>query len=150
MILLVVQISEVAKEYPYFFTYRNQIISESVSLNSYCALMDEAGEYLSKKPNAKELTVLSWYGPGCLSFFFSGKTLPLWPKSYWDETNINKLLTSDYLIITEGTFSRKNLSSLLIGLENETPEKVISFQGNDYVWIYKVDDLPESIFLLEN
>lgn len=138
-----------AQSFPYYFVYLNPIWGRQqsqVGLGGYGGLLDQAAAYLAEKPDAEDLTVMSWYGPASFSFFFPGETLPLWPVPRWSDVEIQRLRQSDYLVIYHSQFSRNLPPRLIAQLEGVVPEHIVEFNGLKYVYIYKVSDLPAEAF----
>jgi len=152
---VLIQIFGAANYYPYYLNYYNPILGGPVkgartSGVGYGEVLDQAGKYLSEKPDADDLTAMSWYGPGPFSFYFRGITVPLWPSQSWSENEIERLQSSDYLVIYYQHQVNRDLPEILLNsLENIQPEHTIFFKGIEYIRIYKVIDLPEEIFILE-
>ena len=107
--------------------------------------MDEAGRYLSAKPGAEEMTVLSWYGNGCFSYYFSGRTINL-PVILKDAYIAANIADADYIVVYTNQWRRNRTPRLFAILAQAEPEHSIWFNGIEYARIYKVDDLPTDIY----
>jgi hypothetical protein len=152
-ILILFQSYNLVSNYPYYYTYRNPI---TVSINQgilsptpqgYGEVLDVAAKYLSEKPNAKDLTVMSWYS-GIIRYLFPGEVEHIRPSPEWSRASVRKLLKSDYLVIYYDAQLRRNLpEKLMHDLSNVIPEHSISFLGTEYIRIYKVSELPSSVFV---
>jgi len=152
-ILIVFQSYNLISNYPYYYTYRNPIIVSidrgifSPTPQGYGEVLDLAASYLSEKPNAKDLTVMSWYS-GILRYLFPGEVEHIKPTPEWSWGSARKLSESDYLVIYYDAQLRRNLpEKLMHDLSNVTPEYSISRFGTEYIRIYKVSELPESVFV---
>jgi 4-amino-4-deoxy-L-arabinose transferase-like glycosyltransferase len=76
------QIYAAIKTFPYYLTYYNPVAGGSqrapqAMLIGWGEGLDQAGRYLSQKPNSRRLRVLSWFPNGSLSYFFPGKVRPI-------------------------------------------------------------------------
>lgn len=135
---------------PYYFTYKNPFAKEAATYG-YGEGFSEAADYLAQKPNAKELTAYVYNGMGTFSYFFSGKTIVLKRANvlYGDFVTItDELRSSDYLvlypIVREKQPETEKIFSELEGVVK--PEKVIYVNGLEYIQIYKVTDIPETVY----
>lgn len=135
---------------PYYFTYKNPLASEPATY-AYGEGYDQAAEYLAQKPNAKEIRAYVYIGMGTFSYFFPGETLVLKRPNvlYADYVTItDELRSSDYLVMYP--ISREKhpeTEAMLSELEGVvTPEKVIYIHGQEYIQIYRVADIPETVY----
>ena len=135
---------------PYYFTYKNPFAKEAATYG-YGEGFSEAADYLAQKPNAKELTAYVYNGMGTFSYFFPGKTIVLKRANvlYGDFVTItDELRSSDYLvlypIVREKQPETEKIFSELEGVVN--PEKIIYINGLEYIQIYKVTDIPETVY----
>ncbi|HNB39906.1 MAG TPA: hypothetical protein PLG52_00305, partial [Anaerolineales bacterium] len=135
---------------PYYFTYKNPFAKEAATYG-YGEGFSEAADYLAQKPNAKELTAYVYNGMGTFSYFFPGKTIVLKRANvlYGDFVTItDELRNSDYLvlypIVREKQPETEKIFSELEGVVK--PEKVIYINGLEYIQIYKVTDIPETVY----
>ena len=110
----------------------------------------EAADYLAQKPNAQEIRAYVYNGVGTFSFFFPGETLIL-KRIYLIEgdfaTIIDEMRNSDYLVlypIVQDKYAE--IRTMLNVLQNVQPEKIIYINGVEYVTIYKISDIPESVY----
>ncbi|MFH1354152.1 MAG: glycosyltransferase family 39 protein [bacterium] len=91
---------------------------------------DLAADYLNKKPNATELIVASVY-PTEFAYNFIGQVIPL---NHFEDNN------ADYVVLYRALFERGPdawETDILNRFSNQTPEKTITLNGLDYIWIYK-------------
>jgi hypothetical protein len=142
--VLVVQVGFILPARPYYYTYLNPL-ARNVWWGVHGAFLDQAADYLAEKPDAESLTVMT-FSPGSFMFFFPGDTRLLTPYPSWNQRDAHNLQESDYLLVN---FELTHLSApprILAEIADVEPEHVISFQGRDYVWVYLVDDLPDSVF----
>jgi len=144
------QVAAVIKAYPYYGSYHNPIMGGEKKANETLFIgsgegLDEAGRYLSAKPGAEEMTVLSWYGNGCFSYYFSGRTINL-PVILKDAYIAANIADADYIVVYTNQWRRNRTPRLFAILAQAEPEHSIWFNGIEYARIYKVDDLPTDIY----
>jgi hypothetical protein len=148
--VLVVQILGTFQYYPYYFTYNNPIMLQlnqgQATGYGYGIGLDQAASYLSQKPEADRLTVMSFYSQS-LAYLFPGKTFHIRPHPRWSEIEIAKLRKSDYLVIYVIQQKARNIPEKLMNdLDEVQPEHIILIDNVEYVRIYKVSDLPDRVF----
>lgn len=137
-------------QYPYYYTYSNPIMpalfpGENPNYG-YAEVLEQAAHYLAAKPNARELTVTAWYGRS-LSYYFPGKVSVFKPMFSLTQDSLDNLRSTDYFVVYYAQQKKRDIPTGFIKImEPATPEKVIWFNGIEYVRIYKVSDLPESVF----
>lgn len=153
VILIIFQLNSLIPYYPYYFTYVNPLIQKidkgilSPQRSNYGEGLDLAAEYLSQRPKAEKVRVMSWYS-GVFAYMFPGKVRHLAPRARWSEAEIDKLERSDYLVIYYEQQKRRNLPpKLMADLEGVMPEHSIFLNGIEYVRIYEVNELPDNVFL---
>lgn len=134
---------------PYYFTYRNPFASR-FAMYGYGEGYSEAADYLAQKPNAQEIRAYVYNGVGTFSFFFPGETLIL-KRIYLIEgdfaTVTEEMRSSDYLVlypIVQDKYAE--IRTMLQVLQDVEPEKIIYINGVEYVTIYKISDIPESVY----
>lgn len=148
--LLVVQIGFGLPYAPYYFNYTSPLANEAATYG-YGEGYSEAADYLAQKPNAQELQAYVYSGLGTFSYFFPGETLVLKRVFVIDDdfvTIVKETRESDYLVLYPIVREKQpETQKILIELEGvATPEKVIFINGLEYIQIYKVTDIPESVF----
>lgn len=132
LLVVIVQIVPVFYLHPYYGTYYNPFWKVT-DITKVCTIGDASGldiaaEYLNKKPNAKNLTVrVSPLSAEFFGYYFVGN-------SYRSDQQ-NSYLEPDYEVVY--------IRDLQIGRvkKEDTPgilERVISMNGIDYVWIYRL------------
>ncbi len=149
LLLIAFQIKSVLPYYPYYYNYKNPIISGSASYGIGEGL-ELAAEYLEQMPNAGETKVYAYGGMGSLSFFYSGDTSVL-KKVYLRAPEYSDVISgmreSNYLVLYSALQNNQPESvKLLRILQVVQPEKIIFIKGIEYVRIYKTADIPESIY----
>lgn len=135
---------------PYYFTYKNPFAKEAATYG-YGEGFSEAADYLAQKPDAKDLTAYVYNGMGTFSYFFPGHTIVLKRANvlYGDFVTItDELRSSDYLVLYSIVRAKQPETEKILGeLEGVVePEKVIYINGLEYIQIYKVADIPESVY----
>jgi 4-amino-4-deoxy-L-arabinose transferase-like glycosyltransferase len=150
LIIVILQTVLSIRTYPYYSTYFNflrRVWSESgeIQFAGSGEGLDQAARYLNQKPDAESLQVMSWYGIGPFSYFFKGKTQPLF--SYiWSEDQISILKDMDYLVIYSSQWMRNMPLGLLNHLENVEPEHTIWIDGIEFARIFNVKNLPPEVY----
>jgi hypothetical protein len=148
--LLGIHVASGISEFPYYYTYLNPLMKFIFKDNpnaGYGEGLEKAGEYLSNKPDANALTAISWFGYGPFSYYFSGQSIHMPPTNVMDPSLLENIKRSNYLVVYDIYQKRLHMPGLLMDAVNGiTPETVIKIDGYDYVSIYKVIDLPKSLF----
>jgi hypothetical protein len=148
--LLAIQLGGDISVYPYFYSYYNPLMGGGEKAGKTIFVgsgegLDEAGRYLSQKPNASQLTAMSWYGSGCFSYYFSGKTI-IMPTKIDDSYIAGRIVNADYLVVYTNQWFRRTPPGLFDILDQVRPEHSIWINGIEYVRIYKVSELPAAIY----
>jgi hypothetical protein len=152
MVIFASQIFSYSSYYPYFFDYINPIAlmtrgTKPVIDTGYGQGLEIAARYLSSKPGAEDLKVMSWWSTS-LDYFFPGKTEQIWIIKNWRQEDVDELRSSDYLVVYYKTqLARRIPEGLMKPLEFVEPELNISIHAADVVRIYKVADLPPEVFV---
>ena len=149
--ILLIQFFGILRTYPYYFTYYNPLLGGSKQAGKSISVgegegLDQAGLFLSSVPNAEKMTVMSWYGWGSFSYYFSGKTIVFPVTSKWSGGLAEKLRDSDYLVVYQNQWYRRIPPELFDSLDQVEPMKTIWGDDIEYVRIYDVDSLPDQIF----
>jgi hypothetical protein len=134
---------------PYYFNYKSPFASQPATLG-YGEGFAEASDYLAQKPNAKEIRAYVYNGMGTFSFFFPGQTLVLKRvyvlKDEFDGV-IEEMHSSDYLVLYPIVRQQQpETEKLFAALQGVQPEKIIYINGLEYIRIYKILDIPESVY----
>ncbi|KAA0285208.1 MAG: hypothetical protein EDM79_00320, partial [Chloroflexi bacterium] len=135
---------------PYYFTYRNPLAKEAATLG-YGEGLAEASDYLSQKPDAKDIKAYVYNGMGTFSWYFPGETIVLKRINVLNDdfvTITDEMRKSDYLVLYPITRAKHpETEKMLSEFEGVVePEKVIYIDGLEYIQIYKVTDIPESVY----
>ncbi|MCK6567786.1 MAG: glycosyltransferase family 39 protein [Anaerolineales bacterium] len=150
VVLILAQIGFGLPYAPYYFTYRNPLAKEAATLG-YGEGLAEAAEYLSQKPDAQEITAYVYNGMGTFSWYFPGETIVLKRANILNDdfvTITDELRESDYLVLYPITRAKHpETGKMLSEFEGVVePEKTIYINGLEYIQIYRVADIPESVY----
>lgn len=134
---------------PYYFTYKNPFASQAATVG-YGEGMAEAADYLSQKPNAKEIRAYAYNGMGTFSFYFPGETL-VFKRVYLVDKSFTSIAeeiqSSDYLVLYPIIREKqRETEKLFVAFEGVQPEKIIYINGLEYVTIYKVTEIPQNVY----
>ncbi|GIV75678.1 MAG: hypothetical protein KatS3mg050_0072 [Litorilinea sp.] len=122
---------------PYYLSYYNPLLGGSrrapeVMMIGWGEGADQAARYLNSLPNARELVVASGYTNGPFSYFFQGRTLPIY---FWHQ--------ADYAVLYAQDFQRQLPSRAFITtFSRQTPVHVVRINGLDYAYIYDLHNMP--------
>lgn len=149
VVLTVTQIGFGLPYAPYYFTYKSPFASQPATVG-YGEGLAEAADYLAQKPNAEQLRAYAHNGMGTFSFFFPGETLVL-KRVYLVEDDFvtirNEIQKSDYLVIyTVVRKSQPETEKILSVLQGVEPEKTTFINGIEYIYIYRVAEIPEAVY----
>lgn len=128
-----------AQVYPYYNSYYNPLLGGMERAARVWSIgwgegLDQAGLYLNSHPNAAGLRVISWYGDGCFSYFFRGRTVNM-----DKNTSLADLKQMDYAVIYYQQWQRQEPGpEILDYLESLTPLEIIRVQGLELVRIYQL------------
>jgi len=150
-----IQIFSAARFHPYYFNYFNPLLEGLQAGVQYPVFpygegLDEAARYLAAKPDARDLTVISYYGRGCFSYLFPGTTKILKPPLFLpgnESDLIGNIQTSDYLVVYPILQQRlPDYQAFLAALAPIRPEYVVGLNNLEYARVYLVADLPETFY----
>lgn len=147
--LLLTQIGFGLPYAPYYFTYKNPFAKQPATFG-YGEGYNLAVNYLSAKPNAQDMQVYVYNGMGTFSYLFAGETLVfkrvyLVDKSY--EQIVEEIKSSEYLVLYPVIRNQQpETEKLFTAFEHIAPEATIRINGIDYVYIYNVSEVPESVY----
>jgi hypothetical protein len=147
-LLVASQILLVVQTHPYYWAYYNPLLGgakravASVDVG-YGEGLDQAARYLEVKPDANDLTVLSWYGTGPFSYYYSGEVQDMLIRSSWDYSNAKRLAESDYVVTYVFQWQKGMTKELIDVLGKIEPEHTVILNGAEYAKVYKVSDIPQ-------
>lgn len=131
--------------YPYYFPYYNPLLGGARKAQVILHIgwgegLDQAAQYLNKKPKAGQLEVVSYYASGCFSYYFNGRTREVsFAKGITDD-DWQKFLASDYVVVYINQRQRKIASPILDYVADLTPEYTVWINGLDYAQVYKIHE----------
>lgn len=141
--------------YPYYYTYRNPILYAAgwyadFPQKPYGEGLELAAQYLAALPGANDSTSIVYYARGCFSFFYPGETARFKPY-YADDGHeaelVREISSADYLVLYDANQGKmERYGQLFEALSAATPLHEIWMDGYKYATIYKVDDIPQSVF----
>ena len=149
--IVIIQLGLVMPTFPYYFTYYNPLLGggekagETIFVGTGEGL-DQVGTYLNEKEHPEALSVLSWYGIGCLSYYFDGEVNIINHDNHWSDTERALLSESDYLVTYTNEWFRNNPEELLSTLEEVKPEYSVWINHIEYARVYDVATLPPVLF----
>jgi 4-amino-4-deoxy-L-arabinose transferase-like glycosyltransferase len=153
VLLIGLQLASALVYYPYYYTYSNPIWAAATGqkvLSDYGEGFEEAAAYLAQKPNAKSLKVFAFRGRGPFSYFFPGQTIilnPLFLEEPGMVSMFERLKDADYLVINDALAPRTERTALFVQELNDVqPEHDIYINGIYSIHIYRVADLPPSLY----
>jgi len=141
--------------YPYYYPYRNPILYSSglyarFPQKPYGEGLELAAQYLANLPGAEESSAMVYYARGCFSYFYPGETVRFKPY-YADDGHeaelLHELRSVDYLVLyyaNQGKMER--YAPLFDALSAVPPLHEIWMDDYPYVMIYRVGDMPQSVF----
>ena len=142
---ITIQATGLLNTFPYYFSYYNPLMGGSQKAQQVMQIgwgegLDEAGRYMNTKASAAGLHVLSWYSPGCFSYFFKGDSRYLGFESKPDRSYRDCFWASDYAVIYYQKRQRQMIPEMIHEyLSTRTPEHTVWINGIEYVRIYKID-----------
>ena len=154
-VVMLAQVLSAVTNYPYYFTYRNPILAAAGWFSEfphfpYCEGLETAAHYLASLPDAENATVFSYYGRGCVSYYYPGPWIsyrPYYSDGEHTEDLLNNLRASEYLVVyyaNQGQLAHHK--NFVDAMSKAEPFHVIWLNGYEYVRIYKVDDLGPEIY----
>ena len=122
---------------PYYLTYYNPMLGGIHSAGRVMMLgwgegLEQAGQYLSSKPQAGLLHVISWYPNGSFSYFFYGNTLN---KEFDDPYDMPEEADYAVLYVHQWQLEAPNRAFLDYFAARE-PEFTAVIDGVEYAWVY--------------
>jgi hypothetical protein len=151
--LVALQLASAMSNYPYYYTYNNPLMTTMLGYSpasDYGEGFEQAALYLSRKPGAESLKVLSFRARGPFSYFFPGETIILNPLFVEEPGMVSlkeRMDDADYLVINDAFGPRTERTQLFVsGLDGVIPEKQIFIKNVYTISIYKIVDLPPSFY----
>jgi hypothetical protein len=151
--LIFFQIGSTLPFYPYYYTYENPILAETQggTPSAYGEGLELAAAYLAQKPDASATRVLSYAGLGPFSYFYPGQTEVLKKIYLINRSEVPSIIQgmqwADYLVVYSAAQDYlPESASFLTALESVPPEKEFTIRGLRYVRIYRIADIPDSVY----
>ena len=82
--------------------------------------LDQAARYLNQKADASRLRVVSWYAPGCLSYFFAGSSSTM-PFLGFTDADLQETVNDDYAVIYYTQQIQRQTPKRLLALLEQYP-----------------------------
>lgn len=131
------QVWNVVTLHPYTLAYRNPLF-RSVALHrpmGWGEGLDLAAEYLNAKPGSEQFLVASYY-EGPFEYRFRGNVTSVERLAREPLEGVNP----DYVVLYRTMIGRGPTrweTKVLEQFKSRTPERIISLNGEEYVWIYR-------------
>jgi len=137
------QMIGVLRTAPYYLSYYSPLMgggrrAPQVMMIGWGEGLDQAARYLNQKPDAEQLHVVSWYAPGCFSYFFEGQSKDILVGHFAD-IDLQEALNADY-VVTYDTHQaqRQEPAPLLSYLDSREPEYTVQIDGISYASVYSM------------
>ncbi|MFN2199583.1 MAG: ArnT family glycosyltransferase [Caldilineaceae bacterium] len=143
-IVLIGQSAFALPTYPYFLSYYNPLMGGSARAPSVMMIgwgegADEAARYLNTEPDASSATVASGYTNGPFSYFYDGRTVPLYFRHM-----------ADYAVVYAQDWQRQLPSRRAIAYyARHEPMHIVKINGLDYAHIYDLRTMPMPDFVTD-
>ena len=145
--LAVAQLFLLVPYYPYYLTYYNPLLGGLKAGKNLFVVgqgegLDRAARWLNQSPNAKEMTVISWYS-SVLSPYFSGSALEM----YWSQERELNLLRANRVVLYINQLQRQLPDpEMLAYFAVQQPLYTWQPDNVDYVLVYPgLSPLPEDL-----
>ena len=143
-VVLGFQLTGALSTWPYYFSYFNPLLGGpekaiEVMQVGWGEGLDEAARYLNEKPNAESLQALAWYASGPFDYFFNGQSKTL----RFEGEDLKDLPNYDYAVLYAHQWQRQLPTPVYLAyFEVQTPEVVVTIDGIEYAWIYRIGEPP--------
>ena len=142
---ILIQMGSTLQAFPYYLSYYSPLMGGSkrapeTMMVGWGEGLDQAARYLNGQPDADELNVVSWYEPGCFSYFFEGSSTPI-PTGKLSDANVQEALNADFVVLYYTHQVQRQAAGELIELLSPYPvAHTVWIDGIEYVRIYKMGD----------
>jgi 4-amino-4-deoxy-L-arabinose transferase-like glycosyltransferase len=139
---IVIQMGSALQASPYYLTYYNPLMGGSKRATKAMMIgwgegLEQAARYLNEQPDADRLHVLSWYEPGCFSFFFRGSSAAI-PNEDLSDADLQQALNADYVVLYYAQQVQRQVTKELIALLDPYPvAHSVWIDGIEYVRVYR-------------
>ncbi len=100
--------------------------------------LDQAARYLNQKPDPSQLRVVSWYAPGCFSYFFAGSSTTM-PMLGLSDADLQESVNDDYVVIYSAQQMQRQAPAKLLALLGQyQAEYSVWINGIEYVRVYSM------------
>lgn len=135
-VFLGLQIFDTIRLHPYLLAYRNPFFKQIAHGRTmgWGEGLDLASQYLNTKDNASNLLVAAYY-EGSFAYHFKGKFTSAERLAHTSAEEIG----ADYVVLyrtMEGRAPERWETKVLQEYRSHKPEKTITLNGEEYVWIY--------------
>jgi hypothetical protein len=151
-VLIGLQIGSLLPFYPYYFTYKNPVMSGIAGSKpyGYGEGLELAAAYLAQKPDASATRAFVYAGMGPFSYFYPGETEVL-KKAYLLERGLPSIIIemrkAEYLVVYSAVQDYQPESrEFLSALSGVQPEHEITIRGSVAARIYRISEIPESVY----
>jgi hypothetical protein len=144
--LVLIQLLGVLHTFPYYLNYYNpwlggDRVADNVMMVGWGEGLDQAARYLNSIPVAKGVRVLSWYGEGCLSYFYEGVS-----DTFGDDYAYTNLRSDDFVVLYLNQWQRRLPSKNFLSIFERFPAEYIVRLGNlEYARVYDMSKAPAGV-----
>ena len=143
LVALALQASCLLSAYPYYYSFYNPLLGGGRQALKAVPVgwgegLDQAAQYLNKKPYVGKLEVITYYASGCFSYYFEGRVREFPISGDLNEDDWQKFIQSDYAVIYVTQIQRNYPPTVLEYVSHLNPEHTIWINGLEYARIYKL------------
>ena len=143
LLVLALQACFTLGAYPYYLAYYNPLLGGGTGAQKTMPIgwgegLDQAAQYLNKKPSVGQLEVISYFASGCFSYYFEGRVREFPISGELSEDDWRKFIQSDYAVIYISQIQRNYPQAVLEYVSHLDPEHTIRINGLEYARIYKL------------
>lgn len=143
-LLAAVQVWFGLASFPYYLSYYNPLLGGSAGAKNTMMLgwgegLDEAAAYLNQQSGIENKRVAAWYS-NAFNMQFNGQAEDIPISLELSQTELDNLLSADYLVIYVHQWQRTTPQNLLNALASLEPEYVVISNGIEYVRVYRLTD----------
>ncbi len=144
-IAVIIQMGSALQAFPYYLTYYNPLMGGSkrapeTMMVGWGEGLEQAAHYLNGQRDADELNVVSWYEPGCFSYFFEGSSTPIRNEAL-NDADLQEALNADFVVLYYAQQVQRQATRELIELLSPYPvAHTVWIDGIEYVRVYEMGD----------
>ena len=131
---------------PYYLTYYNPLLGGQARAPEALTIgwgegLDLAARYLNSQPAAYKLSVATWYGEGCFSYYFEGRMQEI------DlDTQLSDLTKADYVVLYIHQWQRQLPNQELLDVfAKATPQYIVRIGDLEYARVYNLHESPRLV-----